>query len=390
MEMKASNPRSVLHCVAGGALYGIERMLLGLLPSQGRVGWNVALACIVEGDEVGRALGQHIEATGCSNTFVEMRRRISGRGILALSALMRSVRPDIVHVHGYKASILAGGLGLLHRLPVVATYHGEAKQAVGLERHVAMESLFIRWFSGVAAVSEAIRDELVDRGVKAERVRVIPNGVPDYRLAPTNCHSASRGVGQGPVLATVSRLIRAKNIHVLLRVVARLRAQYPHIRLRLAGDGPYAGELHRLSVELGLSDCVDFLGFVEDVGTVLQGCHCFVLPSQTEGMPIALLEAMSAGCPAVATAVGSIPTVAEGGRNLVLVEPGDEDGLERAIAKVLADRDFASDLGRRARDKYERDHTAAAMARAYLEFYADVLTAKRLRAGNDRTCQPNS
>jgi glycosyltransferase involved in cell wall biosynthesis len=178
-------------------------------------------------------------------------------------------------------------------------------------------------------------------------------------------------------LATVSRLVPGKNIHILIRAVARLRASYPDIRLRLAGDGPSAAELQRLSVELGLGDRVDFLGFVEDVESVLRGCDCFVLPSQTEGMPIALLEAMSAGCPAVATAVGSIPRLAEGGRNLLLVQPGDQDGLEAAIARVLADRKFASDLALRAREKYERDHTTAAMARAYLEFYADLLTSDR-------------
>jgi glycosyltransferase involved in cell wall biosynthesis len=256
---------------------------------------------------------------------------------------------------------------------VIATYHGEAKQAVGLERHIAMESLFIRRFRGVAAVSEAIRSELIERRVKPEQVRVVPNGVPDCGFARMSNRSGSHGPGEGPVLATVSRLIRAKNIHLLLRVVARLRTDYPHIRLRLAGDGPYARELHQLTADLGLSDRVDFLGFVEDIGTVLRGCDCFVLPSQSEGMPIALLEAMSAGSPAVATAVGSIPSVAEGGRNVVLVEPDDEDGLERGITKVLADPAFASDLADRARDKYERDHTATTMARAYLEFYTDVL-----------------
>ncbi len=375
MEMKASvDSGSVLHCVAGGGLYGIERMLLGLLPSQSRMGWNVSLASIVEHDRVGRALGEQIEATGGSNTFVEMRGRISARGILALDQLIRSSRPDIVHVHGYKASILAGGLALLRRLPVVATYHGEAKQARGLERQVAVESLCIRRFRGVAAVSGAIRDELLERGVEPERVRVIPNGVRDYGFVRAKALSAARGVTEGPVLATVSRLVPGKNIHVLLRVVARLRVRYPHIRLRLAGDGPSAAELQRLSVELGLSDHVDFLGFVEDVGTVLRGCDCFALPSQTEGMPIALLEAMSAGCPAVATAVGSIPSLAEGGRNLLLVEPGDQERLEAAIARVLADREFASDLALRAREKYERDHTTATMARAYLDFYDDLLT----------------
>jgi glycosyltransferase involved in cell wall biosynthesis len=374
MAMKVSaDPRSVLHCVAGGGLYGIERMLLGLLPAQSRLGWNVSLASIVERDGVGRALGERIDGISGSNTFVEMHGRISARGIFALNHLMRGARPDIVHVHGYKASILAGGLALLHRLPVVATYHGEAKQAVGLERHVAVESLCIRRFRGLAAVSEAIRDELVERGVKPERVRVIPNGVRDYGFSAATAHSATREVTNGPILATVSRLVPGKNIHVLLRVVARLRARYPHIRLRLAGDGPSAGELQRLSVELGLRDRVDFLGFVEDVGTVLRGCDCFALPSQTEGMPIALLEAMSAGCPSVATAVGSIPRLAEGGRNLLLVEPGDQDGLEAAIARVLADREFASHLALRARDKYERDHTTAAMAGAYLDFYSDML-----------------
>jgi len=378
MEMKASvDPGSVLHCVAGGGLYGIERMLLGLLPSQSRLGWNVSLASIVEPDGVGRAVGEQIEAAGGSNTFIEMRGRISTRGILALNQLMRRARPNIVHVHGYKASILAGGLALLSRLPVVATYHGEAKQAVGLERHVAVESLCIRRFRGVAAVSEAIRDELVERGVKPERVRVIPNGVADYGFVPAKALSPARDLERGPVLATVSRLVPGKNIHILIRVVARLRARYPHIRLRLAGEGPSAAELRRLSAELGLADRVDFMGFVEDVGSVLRGCDCFALPSQTEGMPIALLEAMSAGCPAVATAVGSIPSLAEGGRNLLLVEPGDQDGLEAAIAKLLADREFASDQALRAREKYERDHTTATMARAYLEFYADLLTRNR-------------
>jgi glycosyltransferase involved in cell wall biosynthesis len=139
-----------------------------------------------------------------------------------------------------------------------------------------------------------------------------------------------------------------KGLAVLLKGIAQLNqiSNIPPFQLLMVGDGPSANGLRRLSEELGLNEIVVFAGLRCDVEQILPLFDLFVLPSLSEGFGIALVEAMAAGCPVVATAVGGIPEVVQTGRTGVLVPAGDSNALTDALADLLKDRSKARVLGR--------------------------------------------
>lgn len=361
-----------MHLVASGGLYGIERMLLDLLPALRARGCPAALVCLGSAHGPGHALGQAAAALGVPVSYAGLAGRISPKGLLRLRKILRSASPRVMHFHGYKATIVAGTYAVARRAPAVATFHTHAAHDVHVSSSIVrFESQILRRLRGIVAVSEPVRLELMDRGVPSDRVRVIPNGIADRANdQPRAAHPRA-----GPVLLCVGRLIRKKNVHVLLDALHRLAKPFPDIRLLLAGEGPFREALERQCAALGLGDRVEFLGFVEDVPSLLRRCDCFVLPSQTEGMPISVLEAMSCAVPIVATEVGSIPAIARDESEAILVPPNDVDRLAEALERVLGNPPLRHTLASAARARFLDGFTAGRMADRYLEFYRDVLPA---------------
>jgi len=355
----------VLHLIDSGGIYGIERMLLALLPALQVLGYPVALGCFGVPGTTGGAVGEAAAELGVETLFFDFRSRTSLRGVADVTqAIARSPR-TILHFHGYKATIIGGVASQLFRRIRIATYHGEANQSVGLDRYIAIESPIIRRLHAVAAVSEPIAEELRMRGVAPGRVHVIPNGIPDPRVLH---HSNTKTF----TLAIIGRLIPEKNIHLLLQSVATLRPAWPHLRVVIAGDGPYRLELERLAGELNLTESVTFLGFVSDVPRLLAQADAFVMPSQTEGMPISLLEAMAVGVPIIASAVGSIPAVTRHLKEGLLIPPNDSRALVTAIELLLNDPAGAQSRAANAKARFLGHFTSEAMARAYSSLYKYV------------------
>jgi glycosyltransferase involved in cell wall biosynthesis len=194
--------------------------------------------------------------------------------------------------------------------------------------------------------SRVLRANLEFSGVDPSPVVVIPNGVP------VDFWSASQpGVERrDPIVLSVGRLHPVKGHDVLLRAFARLRARVPKAQLVLAGGGGYRADLERLAHGLGLASAVTFAGQI-DAGAVrdlMGGARVFVLPSRSEGLPLALLEAMAAGVPVVATRVGGVPDVATPD-TAGLVPPEDPAALAAALEEVLMDSALAQQMSRNGR-----------------------------------------
>ncbi len=374
MGTKASPPEAglALHILASGGLYGIERMLLGLLPALQQRGRNVALLCLNESGQPEAAIGESMAQRGVPVYRTVLGSRLDLRGILRTHVLIRRLKPRIVHVHGYKATIVGGALSLLNRLPIVGTCHSEALRSHDLATYVRIETPIIRRFVGMVAVSEAIKEELENRRVPSPRIRVIPNGIADSRNGDA-ASAASMADGLDPVLAVVGRLVPGKNVQLLIDAMGHLKADFPNIGLLVAGDGPYRRELETRAQRLGLDNAVRFLGFVEDVDQVLAAADAFVLPSDTEGSPISLFEAMSFGLPIIASRVGSVPSVVRHDAEALLVRPGDRYELVSALERVLPDAGLREQLGKSARASFREEYTADKMAERYDAFYDSIL-----------------
>lgn len=202
------------------------------------------------------------------------------------------------------------------------------------------------------ALSTRSLEHLVQSGFSLDQIVLLPNGIDptvyqDAALARTSRPPAA----SGDILTIVcpARLSYQKGQDVLLQAWRTVQEQVPTARLILAGDGPQRQSLERLAADLHISSTVEFAGLVEDVRPLLSAAHGFVLPSRYEGMPNALLEAMAAGLPCVATRVSGTEEIICDGRSGMLVPPEDPETLAEALIVILTDHDRARTLGSEAR-----------------------------------------
>jgi glycosyltransferase involved in cell wall biosynthesis len=291
------------------------------------------------------------------------------RGGLRLERLARG--HDVVHAQDRRTGLWTRVLPRRGGAARVYTVHGLPDPYLPLPQNEGhdprlrdqlayrgLDAWLARRCDAVIVPSRALADLLVERlGFPAAKLSVIPNGVevPTPRPEP------------GDSIGTVSLLGPVKGIETFLAAAAGIARRRPAQRFEIVGDGPDRARLERLAAELGAP--VEFRGMMP-IAAVLPTLRIFVLPSLFENCPMSLLEAMAAGVPAIASAVGGVPELA--GEAALLVPPTDPAALEAAIEKLLDKPDLARDLGARGRERVATGFTAEANARAVLAVYERV------------------
>lgn len=280
---------------------------------------------------------------------------VDWRLIWKIASLARAERVDVIHTHNSTAHFYGAVAARFTKARVLHTEHGKN---VGEEaRYHRLNCIAARFTDFTVAVSEKNAEIAVaHEGAVASKLKVIPNGIRVDRFAAPR-HAPGRHIG------TVGRLVPEKNYPLLLRATAAIR----DAELVFVGDGPLREELQR---QAGAR--VSFLGQRADVSELLAGFDVFVLPSNTEGMSIALLEAMAAGCPIVVTAVGGNVELIKHMQTGLVVPPNDEAALRTAIERLLADPVLATRLGTAARAVAEKDHSVKAMTERYEELWRQL------------------
>jgi len=228
---------------------------------------------------------------------------------------------------------------------------------------IALQRQAYRCAHAVVANSSAAKAQLEHEGVPADRIHVVPNGIA------AEMFTAHTGVRPVRSVVTVANLRREKGHDVLLRAAAMLAPSNPELSFTIAGDGPRAGELREMAGRLGVADRVRFTGHVEDVPALLARGDAFVLPSLSEAFPNAAIEAMAAGLPVVASAVGGLLDLVDHGRTGLLVPPSDPGSLARAIASLVEDPARAARLGAAAREEVTTRYSFDRMVRSFEELY---------------------
>ncbi|HPZ92671.1 MAG TPA: glycosyltransferase, partial [Bacillota bacterium] len=255
-----------------------------------------------------------------------------------------------------------------------------------------IERVLARFTHRVIAVSKSLYEEYSDiPGLGPEKVRYIPNGIHleafsrVARLGDEERKRAKRKMGcarDAPVIGVVARLIPHKGVQTFLRAVVLLEKAGFLPEVLIAGDGPSRDELEAISLELGLGDQVRFLGFVEDMASFYAALDLFVLPSLSEGMPLALLEAMAAGVPIVATRTGGIKDLILTAEDVVnldsarLVPPGDPLAMATCIQRALLCPHESRALADKARSHILRNFSIERMVRRTEEVYEEVLACR--------------
>ena len=317
--------RTVLHTEASPGWGGQEIRTLAEAGWTVERGWRVVLAC-----QRGGRMAGHARAARLPCHELRMRGPWDLPAVARLAALIRRERVSLVHTHSSVDGWVAGLAARLARVPVVRTRH----VSIPIRRGTAYRLLADR----VVTSGEAIRAMVLAAGVPAERVVAIPAGVRLEDFADREAGARVRAELSlvPPVIGSVAMFRGSKGHQPLLEGFARVRARRPDATLVLVGDGLRRTWAEGLARELGLASHVVFTGFRPDVPALLAAMDCFVLAStRTEGVPQSLLQAMAAGVPVVASAVGGIPEVIAPGETGLLVTPGDPEALAAGIAAVL-------------------------------------------------------
>ena len=360
----------VLHLHRIGGVGGSERHLLELLPALRNRGVDARFLGLDDTSAAPEpfyaALAERdvpFERVPCPRDLdVGLTRRVR--------AAVHAVRPDVAHTHLVHGDVY--GLAAVARtaITLVSTKHNDDPFRAGRLRY--LERLATRRATRVVCITEALarfnRDVV---GLPEEKLRVVHYGL-DAPPAPWGQPGGSDIPDGAPVLVAVARLVAQKGVDVAVEALALVRAEHPHTRLVVLGEGPLREELEQLARARGVGDAVALPGRVGDVAWWLRRADVVVHPARWEGFGLALLEAMLCSKPLVASRVSSVPEIVLDSQTGLLVAPDDPGALASAVTALLDDPERARAYGQAGYERARAEFSVARMTERTLEVYEEA------------------
>jgi len=369
-------PRTVLHLSSSSGPGGAETIVTTLASSLDPHRFR-SVVCLFRPGWLYDACRER----GISTSVIAINGALDLNWARTFAALVRKERVAVIHAHEFSANVYGSLVGQLVRVPVVATVHGKNYYAERLRRRVAYR--YVSRMSQMVAVSEDLKHFLVRRaGVAADRIDVVYNGVAIPNPPPLNQLNALRTElrldGYDNVIGAVGSLYPVKgHIHLIKALPGILRA-CPRTLLLLIGRGELERVLKEEVASRNLDAHVRFLGFRSDVPALLSTLDVFVLPSLSEGLSMALLEAMAAGKPVVASRVGGNPELVLDGDSGFLVDAESPELIADRVVRLLRDKGQAARMGDRGRRHVQDRFTFRGMVDQYQAFYETAATRRAL------------
>jgi glycosyltransferase involved in cell wall biosynthesis len=368
----------VLHLVNGEHYSGAERVQDLLARQLPRFGCEVGFVCVKP-----RRFPAARESQHAPLVEFPMHGRFDLRVVKRIAQLVCDDGYNLIHAHTPRTALV--GRLAARRAGVPFVYHVHSPAGRDSTRralnwiNALVEWATVRRADRLIAVSPSVREYMIGRGVPAERIVWVPNGVPGAY------HSAERQPPNSAwTLGAVALFRPRKGLEVLLEALAMLRSRDVNVRLRAVGSfetQEYEAAIRGLASRLGLEGAIDWIGFTRSVNRELAKIHLFVLPSLFgEGLPMVVLEAMAAGLPVVASRVEGVPVAVLHRETGLLVEPGSVSQLAQAIEQVVTGQLDYTALSRGARQLHAASFSDATMAAGVAAVYRDVLLARSGRA----------
>lgn len=370
LHEQATTSRRVALLIESDGPGGAESVVLALADGLRERGAAVLPVVFADGEGW---LTARLQAAG----FPVYAPRISRRVPLDFSLIRQLVqwtrrqRVEVLHAHEFTMGVYAGITGAITRIPHVVTLHGGTRFASAARRRWALKLSAMR-ASAIVGVSESTCQHLSSAlSLPASRVTLVPNGAPAKTGQRERTRVSLALTPEERLLLAVGNLYKVKGHDVLIHAAADLaqRGGLPPWRIAIAGRGVEEATLREMIRAAGLGGRVILLGLRNDIPDLLAAADGWVMPSLSEGLPMALLEAMLAGLPTICSAVGGIPALVIPGKTGFLVPPSDPVALSSALAALLADANGAADLGANARRVAESAYSVTSMVERYLALY---------------------
>jgi glycosyltransferase involved in cell wall biosynthesis len=364
----------VVHIVPMLSPGGAERVAVHILRGLNRQRYEPVVISLM--GRMGCDLDRLLDEAGVEVRYLGKHLGFDYRMYSRVYRALRDCRPDIVHTHLQVLRYVFPCLVLLKRASALHTVHNLADREIEpgmrwLQRY-ALEHGVIP-----VAVAEEVAFSLV-RIYGIPKCRVIPNCIPTDSYAhpktPRSEWRAREGFRDDNVLfVCVARFAPQKNHALLLKAFAEGPAADRKAHLVLIGDGILRKSLETQAKSLGVTGQVHFLGLRSDIPEVLGAMDVFVLSSDYEGNPLSVMEAMASGLPIVSTAAGGVPDLFESGKEGLIVQPGDVQGLSNSMASLLGNREARQSLGMAAARRARENFDVSTMVEAYEELYENFV-----------------
>ena len=360
----------IAHLIESDGPGGAERVVAGLAASLQAAGSHNVVFLPANGEGW---LARELAGSGVSIEYFTIDRPLSPSCARGLVQAFRRHRIDVAHSHEFSMAVYGGWASWRTGIPHVITMHGSRYYNERLQRRVAMR-LAIALSAQVVAVSETLAQAIAsDLHVPRSTVAVLLNGVRHDEPQRVTLRDELRLSPGDRLMVAVGNLYPVKGHVYAIDALARLAERHPSAHLAISGRGELEGALLERARQHGLADRVHLLGLRSDVPAVLAAADLFVLPSLSEGLPLALLEAMFAACPIVATDVGQVRSALANGAAGILVKPGDSTALALALDRLLSDPAQARRLGSLAALRAAGEYDLSRMVQRYAAVYDQAL-----------------
>ncbi len=366
---------NILQLRESSGFYGAENVVIELSKGLQQAGHRSMVAILTRSPKQIRVFKRTAQENQISTRVYKNQRIIDLGVILRLRRLLRKHNISIVLSHGYTSNFYALAATAFSRVRRVAVCHpwAESKYSARARFYERLDLSWLRFFDDVVAVSKNVQDKILKNKISPQKVSLIANGLDISRFNyPIDREGARESLAiprDGFVIGSVGRLSVEKGHRILIEAIKPLVKVFPNLYLTFVGDGPLKYELTQLSRRLGIENNVRFMGKVHNIPMMLSLMDIFVLPSFSEGLPMALLEAMAAKVPVIASKVGDIPLVISDGKEGLLVDPKNVEHLRDALLVLLGDGAKRNEFAQRAFEKVNRKYSMQKMTEKYLQLF---------------------
>ncbi|MFC1632016.1 glycosyltransferase family 4 protein [Candidatus Omnitrophota bacterium] len=361
----------ILHIISSSGFYGAEQVLLNLVSLLKEDGHKPYLICLKNRTKPDPQIHVQAQKQGISSKVVNCRHKLDLGAIKEIKQFVKQENIKIIHSHGYKSDFYGLIAAKLVRIPIVATLHLWTQETARDRFYEWLDKRLIKRMNHLIPVSPLINNQLKALKIADNKVTLIPNGidVDKFNSARVNTNLRHRfGLNDDLVIGTVGRLAQQKGQTYLIKAFKELSGT-KGLKLLIVGDGYLKESLHKEVKELGIENDVVFTGAQKDIEAAYNSMNIFVLPSINEGLPLALLEAMSMGFAVIATKVGAIPYVMQDRAEGMLVSPGSIKELKEAIFTLIKDSALRKQMGEKAREKVKSAFSLETFYQKYIEVY---------------------
>lgn len=375
------NKIKVLEIIDKTFLGGGQKNLLSLADYLSKERFEVSVCSNPQGNLV-----DEVKKRNIFHYPVSMKKRFQKKPVKQIKAILQEKKFDIIHTHGGVAGFYGRWAARnADRSAVIHTLHGvhylHYRNLFLKYLYVFLERIFSRFTDALIFVSSAD----IEKGRKyklasQEKMRLIENGI-DFQFFQTLSRQKEKKdkhrAENIPLIGTVARLHRQKNISLLIRAGAEIKRGHPKIKIWVIGDGPLGKKLEKLNKKLGTQDMVVFLGERKDVPQLISEMDVFVLPSLWEGLPYVLLEAAALKKPVIGTEVDGIKEMIDNEKTGILVSPQRPEELAEAVIRLLKNRKWGEKLGNAFHQKAREDYSLSNMVHKIQELYVELYRRNR-------------